>query len=93
MFSVLIVDDNPSMATALVDILVLKGFHTFLAGSGAQALQILESHQIDVLLSTDVLSEGQNLQDCGVLINYDLTWNPIRLVQRNGLIDRIEGAH
>jgi hypothetical protein len=36
-----------------------------------------------------VLSEGQNLQDCGAIINYDLTWNPIRLVQRNGRIDRI----
>lgn len=38
--------------------------------------------EINVLVSTDVLSEGQNLQDCGVMINYDLTWNPIRLVQR-----------
>ncbi|MGH7137691.1 MAG: C-terminal helicase domain-containing protein, partial [Pirellulales bacterium] len=48
---------------------------------------------IDILISTDVLSEGQNLQDCGVLINYDLTWNPIRLVQRNGRIDRIGSPH
>ncbi|MBN2561149.1 MAG: helicase [Phycisphaerae bacterium] len=48
---------------------------------------------IDVLVSTDVLSEGQNLQDCGVIINYDLTWNPIRLVQRNGRIDRIGSPH
>jgi hypothetical protein len=48
---------------------------------------------IDILISTDVLSEGQNLQDCGILINYDLTWNPIRLVQRNGRIDRIGSAH
>jgi superfamily II DNA or RNA helicase len=48
---------------------------------------------IDVLISTDVLSEGQNLQDCGVLINYDLTWNPIRLVQRNGRIDRLGSPH
>jgi SNF2 family DNA or RNA helicase len=52
------------------------------------------SHQqIDILISTDVLSEGQNLQDCGLLINYDLTWNPIRLVQRNGRIDRIGSPH
>ncbi len=49
--------------------------------------------EIDVLISTDVLSEGQNLQDCGVIINYDLTWNPIRLVQRNGRIDRIGSPH
>jgi SNF2 family DNA or RNA helicase len=49
--------------------------------------------KIDLLISTDVLSEGQNLQDCGILINYDLTWNPIRLVQRNGRIDRIGSQH
>ena len=51
------------------------------------------SESIDILVSTDVLSEGQNLQDCGVIINYDLTWNPIRLVQRNGRIDRIGSPH
>lgn len=45
--------------------------------------------EIDLLISTDVLSEGQNLQDCGVLVNYDLHWNPTRLVQRAGRIDRI----
>jgi hypothetical protein len=45
--------------------------------------------EVDILLSTDVLSEGQNLQDCGVLINYDLHWNPTRMVQRAGRIDRI----
>ncbi|TMC85852.1 MAG: helicase, partial [Chloroflexi bacterium] len=42
--------------------------------------------EIDVLISTDVLSEGQNLQDCGVLVNYDLHWNPTRMVQRAGRI-------
>jgi len=45
--------------------------------------------EIDILISTDVLSEGQNLQDCGVLINYDLHWNPTRMIQRAGRIDRI----
>src|SRR5258708_3876663 len=45
--------------------------------------------EIDILISTDVLSEGQNLQDCGVLINYDLHCNPTRMVQRTGRIDRI----
>ena len=45
--------------------------------------------EIDVLISTDVLSEGQNLQDCAQLINYDLHWNPTRMVQRAGRIDRI----
>jgi hypothetical protein len=45
--------------------------------------------EIDVLVSTDVLSEGQNLQDCGYIVNYDLHWNPTRMVQRAGRIDRI----
>lgn len=45
--------------------------------------------EIDILISTDVLSEGQNLQDCSDLINYDLHWNPTRMVQRAGRIDRI----
>jgi hypothetical protein len=45
--------------------------------------------EIDILISTDVLSEGQNLQDCGLLVNYDLHWNPTRMVQRAGRIDRI----
>ncbi|MBN8595700.1 MAG: helicase [Anaerolineae bacterium] len=47
------------------------------------------AHEIDILISTDVLSEGQNLQDCGYLINYDLHWNPTRMVQRAGRIDRL----
>ena len=41
------------------------------------------------MISTDVLSEGQNLQDCAYLVNYDLHWNPTRMVQRAGRIDRI----
>jgi SNF2 family DNA or RNA helicase len=49
--------------------------------------------EIDIMISTDVLSEGQNLQDCGILVNYDLHWNPTRMVQRAGRIDRIGSAH
>jgi len=49
--------------------------------------------EIDVLISTDVLSEGQNLQDAEVIINYDLHWNPVRLVQRIGRVDRIGALH
>jgi len=45
--------------------------------------------EIDIMFSTDVLSEGQNLQDCGYMLNYDLHWNPMRMVQRAGRIDRI----
>jgi len=59
----------------------------------ANSAEIPSKDQIDVLISTDVLSEGQNLQDCGVIINFDLTWNPIRLVQRNGRIDRLRSPH
>lgn len=44
---------------------------------------------IDILISTDVLSEGQNLQDAGILVNYDLHWNPVRMIQRAGRIDRL----
>jgi SNF2 family DNA or RNA helicase len=46
-------------------------------------------HQIDVLIATDCISEGQNLQDCDYLINYDIHWNPVRIIQRFGRIDRI----
>jgi len=49
--------------------------------------------EIDILISTDVLSEGQNLQDAEVLINYDLHWNPVRMIQRIGRIDRIGSTH
>jgi superfamily II DNA or RNA helicase len=49
--------------------------------------------QIDLLISTDVLSEGQNLQDADVIINYDLPWNPVRLVQRIGRLDRLGSPH
>lgn len=59
----------------------------------AQEADVPEGDEIDVLVSTDVLSEGQNLQDCGAIVNYDLTWNPIRLVQRNGRIDRTGSPH
>ena len=44
---------------------------------------------IDILIATDCISEGQNLQDCDFLINYDIHWNPVRIIQRFGRIDRI----
>lgn len=46
-------------------------------------------HELDVLIGTDCISEGQNLQDCDYLINYDIHWNPVRIIQRFGRIDRI----
>ena len=48
-----------------------------------------EAPEIDLLIATDCISEGQNLQDCDEMINYDIHWNPVRLVQRFGRIDRI----
>lgn len=44
---------------------------------------------VDLLIATDVLSEGQNLQDCDMVINYDIHWNPVRIIQRMGRIDRL----
>ena len=48
-----------------------------------------DNTEIDVLIATDCISEGQNLQDCDFLINYDIHWNPVRIIQRFGRIDRI----
>lgn len=49
----------------------------------------LEGCDIDVLIATDCISEGQNLQDCDMVVNYDIHWNPVRIVQRFGRVDRI----
>lgn len=51
--------------------------------------KILRSEELRVLIATDVLSEGQNLQDCSIIVNYDLPWAIIRLIQRAGRVDRI----
>ena len=48
-----------------------------------------EAGEIDILIGTDCISEGQNLQDCDYLVNYDIHWNPVRIIQRFGRIDRI----
>jgi len=66
------------------------------AKSENQRQKIIEkftNHEIDILFSTDVLSEGQNLQTAKYIINYDLHWNPTRMVQRAGRIDRIGSPH
>ena len=57
-----------------------KGRDVLMPGSGAE---------IDILIATDCISEGQNLQDCDYLVNYDIHWNPVRIIQRFGRIDRI----
>jgi ERCC4-related helicase len=48
------------------------------------------NEEIDILIATDCISEGQNLQDCDYLINYDIHWNPVRIIQRFGRIDRLK---
>ena len=48
-----------------------------------------DTRELDILIATDCISEGQNLQDCDYLINYDIHWNPVRIIQRFGRIDRI----
>jgi superfamily II DNA or RNA helicase len=48
-----------------------------------------ETREIDILIATDCISEGQNLQDCDYVVNYDIHWNPVRIIQRFGRIDRL----
>ena len=55
--------------------------------------QAPEGGPIDILVSTEVLAEGQNLQDCNYVVNYDLPWNPMRIVQRIGRVDRLGSRH
>lgn len=59
---------------------VSKGKSVLLPGS---------TDELDILIATDCISEGQNLQDCDYLVNYDIHWNPVRIIQRFGRIDRI----
>ncbi len=52
-----------------------------------------QSEEIDIIIATDCISEGQNLQDCDYVINYDIHWNPVRIIQRFGRIDRINSPN
>ena len=54
---------------------------------------IVPDEQVDLLIATDCISEGQNLQDCDTVLNYDIHWNPVRLIQRFGRIDRLGTEH
>ena len=56
---------------------------------GRDLFENVPKEDIDILIATDCISEGQNLQDCDYLINYDIHWNPVRIIQRFGRIDRI----
>lgn len=56
---------------------------------GREILMSGSKTEIDILIATDCISEGQNLQDCDYLVNYDIHWNPVRIIQRFGRVDRI----
>ena len=56
---------------------------------GKREFRAGSTNELDILIATDCISEGQNLQDCEYLINYDIHWNPVRIIQRFGRIDRI----
>jgi SNF2 family DNA or RNA helicase len=56
---------------------------------GKDVLMPNSNVEIDILIATDCISEGQNLQDCDYLVNYDIHWNPVRIIQRFGRVDRI----
>lgn len=56
---------------------------------GRDILMPGSKNEIDILIATDCISEGQNLQDCDYLVNYDIHWNPVRIIQRFGRVDRI----
>jgi SNF2 family DNA or RNA helicase len=67
---------------------ILTNFSPF-AKKRAQIPSMRQEGEIDLLIATDCISEGQNLQDCDYLINYDIHWNPVRIIQRFGRCDRI----
>jgi DNA-binding transcriptional regulator YiaG/superfamily II DNA or RNA helicase len=67
---------------------VIQRFSPYYNGTSTQALKAKGREEIRVLVSTDVLSEGLNLQDASRMINYDIHWNPVRLMQRIGRVDR-----
>ena len=67
---------------------VIKRFSPFYNGSSSAEVEEAGQQEIRVLISTDVLSEGLNLQDASRMINYDIHWNPVRLMQRIGRVDR-----
>jgi len=74
----------PTIRTDLASILT-----SFSPRSKERGEEFASDGEIDLLIATDCISEGQNLQDCDFLINYDIHWNPVRIIQRFGRIDRI----
>ncbi len=71
----------------------IAGFAPQTAGPRNAAGEAMAKDEFDILFTTDVLAEGVNLQQAGQMINFDLPWNPMRIVQRHGRIDRIGSKH
>ena len=80
-----ITGSNKNATTLDID----KHFNTILSHFSPRSKEAKVNEEIDILIATDCISEGQNLQDCDYLINYDIHWNPVRIIQRFGRIDRI----
>lgn len=76
--------NQPKLRTDLASLLT-----AFSPRSKERPAEYAQEGDIDLLIATDCISEGQNLQDCDYLINYDIHWNPVRIIQRFGRIDRI----
>jgi SNF2 family DNA or RNA helicase len=74
----------PSLRTDLSSILT-----AFAPRAKERPAELADEGELDLLIATDCISEGQNLQDCDFLVNYDIHWNPVRIIQRFGRIDRI----
>ncbi|MCC5612383.1 phospholipase D-like domain-containing protein [Nostoc sp. CHAB 5834] len=68
---------------------ILTNFSPRAKGRDKLGKSMPQQGEIDLLIATDCISEGQNLQDCDYLINYDIHWNPVRIIQRFGRIDRL----
>ena len=80
--------DEPDHPARHADI--LNHFAPRARGLGADNIG---GEEIDILIATDCISEGQNLQDCDMVVNYDIHWNPVRIIQRFGRVDRIGGRN
>jgi superfamily II DNA/RNA helicase len=74
----------PGLRTDLASVLT-----AFAPRSKERPAEFAGEGELDLLIATDCISEGQNLQDCDYLVNYDIHWNPVRIIQRFGRIDRI----
>lgn len=75
---------HPKLTADLSSILT-----AFAPGARSRPEALADEEEIDLIIATDCISEGQNLQDCDCVVNYDIHWNPVRIVQRFGRVDRL----